>query len=61
MIKYSVMEISSEIKNITCLALFGAKYKKYVLLPVGQIWAMEGTETSRGKKKLIDAGFMFNF
>jgi len=36
MIKYSAIEISSkipsEIKNITCLALFAAKYKKYVLL-----------------------------
>jgi len=36
MIKYSAIEISSkifsEIKNITCLALFVAKYKKYVLL-----------------------------
>jgi len=36
MIKYSAIEISSkissEIKNITCLAFFAAKYKKYVLL-----------------------------
>jgi len=36
MIKSSAIEISSkipsEIKNITCLALFAAKYKKYVLL-----------------------------
>jgi len=36
MIKYSAIEISSkipsEIKNIMCLALFTAKYKKYVLL-----------------------------
>jgi len=36
MIKYSAIEISSnipsEIKNITCLALLDAKYKKYVLL-----------------------------
>jgi len=36
MIKYSAIEISSkipsEIKNITCLALFSAKYKKCVLV-----------------------------
>jgi len=36
MIKYIAIEISSkipsEIKNITCLALFVAMYKKYVLL-----------------------------
>ena len=36
MIKYSAIEISSkipsEIKNITCFALFAAKYKKYGLL-----------------------------
>jgi len=35
-VKYSAIEISlkipSEIKNITCLALFAAKYKKYILL-----------------------------
>jgi len=41
MIKYSAIEISSkipsEIKNIMCLTLFAAKYKKYVLLPVRQI------------------------
>jgi len=41
MIKYSAIEISSkilsEIKNITCLTLFAAEYKKYVLLPVCQI------------------------
>ena len=40
-IKYSAIEISSkipsEIKNIMCLTLFAAKYKKYVLLPAGQI------------------------
>jgi len=36
MIKFSAIEtlskIPSEIRNITCLALFAAKYKKYVLL-----------------------------
>jgi len=36
MVKCSTTEISSkifsEIKNITCLALFAVKYKKYVLL-----------------------------
>jgi len=36
MIKYIAIEISSkipsEIKNITCLALFVAKCKKYILL-----------------------------
>jgi len=36
MIKYSAIEILSkiplEIKNITCLAFFADKYKKYVLL-----------------------------
>jgi len=36
MIKYSAIEISSkifsEIENITCLALFAAKYKKHGLL-----------------------------
>ena len=41
MIKYSAIEISSkspaEIKNITCLTLFAAKYKKYILLAVDQI------------------------
>jgi len=35
MIKYGAIEvwsrIPSEIKNITCLALFSAEYKKYVL------------------------------
>jgi len=36
MVKYSAVEIwsriPSEIKNETCLALFSAEYKKYVLL-----------------------------
>jgi len=36
MVKYSATEMSSkipsEIKNITCLALFVAKYKKHLLL-----------------------------
>jgi len=36
MIKFGAIEtlskIPSEIRNITCLALFAAKYKKYVLL-----------------------------
>ena len=36
MIKYSAMEISfeipSEIRNITCLAIFAVKHKKYALL-----------------------------
>ena len=35
------------------------KPEQHILKPVRQIWAMERTESSRGKKKLMDAGFMF--
>jgi len=37
------------------------KPEQYILKPVRQIWGMESTETSQGKKKLIDAGFIFTF
>jgi len=37
------------------------KPEQHILKPVRQIWATESTETSLGKKKLIDAGFMFTF
>jgi len=37
------------------------KPEQHILKSVRQIWAMESTKTSRGKKKLIDAGFMFIF
>ena len=37
------------------------KPEHHILKTVRQIWAMESTETSRGKKKLIGDGFMFPF
>ena len=37
------------------------KPEQQIVKPVRQFWAMESTETSQGKKKLIDAGFMFTF
>jgi len=38
-----------------------SKPEQHILKPVRQIWATESTETSRGKKKLTDDGFMFTF